>query len=185
MHQVINKKVKELTDKNPCPKDEEKKKGDVILNVETAAKQDDDKKPDEEEEKKKADEIPQWGLELKASLERVLDIVERKQDDEKEPEEDEEKAKKQDDDKEPDEEEKQDDEEKEPDEEKKQDDEEEDEETKKLKTMVQTALEEAGVQINKRGKVPTKKETGEKGLTMEEIFKTSWSKIHKASGYGD
>lgn len=191
MHRV-KEKVNDMPEdiKKPCPKDE-KKKGNIVINAD-AGKQDDEKKPDEDEEKKKADDIPQWGMELKASVDKLLDLMDRKVDDDEEKPDDEEKKvdasatdeKKQDDDKKPDDEEKQDDDEK-PDDEEKQDDDEEDEETKKLKTMVEAALKEAGVEIQKRGKVPTRKEMDKKGLTMEEIFKTPWNKIHKASGYED
>jgi len=164
----------------PCPKEEEKekKKGDIIIS--TTAK----------EETAKAEVIPQWGLDLKASLERMVDLMERKQ----EPEEEEkpvEEEKKQDEEEKPEEEEKQDEEEKpKPEEEEKQDEEkpeEEEEKNKALTDMVKTALDLAikdldVVKIAKRGKAGDGKP---KALDLFAMHGIEWSKIHKASGFPD
>jgi len=171
----------------PCP-EEEKKKGNIVINA--------DVKPEDEEEKTKAEVIPQWGLDLKASLERVVDLIERKQDpeEEKEPPKDEEEKKQDDEEKVPpkDEEEKQDDEEKEPPkDEEKQDDEEkpedEEEKNKVLTDMVKTEVARVvgdigAVELAKRGKAGDGKP---KALDLFTMHKIPFSAIHKASGFPD
>jgi len=166
----------------PCPKEEEKKK---------ALEKQDDKKPEEDEEEKTKADIPQWGLDLKASVERIIDLMERKADPEDEKPVDEEE-KQEDEEEKPKDEEKQEekpvDEEK-PEDEKKQDEEEkpEDEEKKRLNDMVKTAVSEAvkelgTIKIAKRGKAG---DGTVKPLDIFAMHNIEWSEIHKASGFPD
>jgi len=166
----------------PCPKEEEKKKSTIIVNAE-------DKKPEDEEEKTKA-EIPQWGLDLKASVERIIDLMERKADPEDEKPVDEEE--KQDDEEEkPKDEEKQEEKpvDEEEDEEKQDDEDEEDaeEKNKALTDMVKTAVDEA---VERLGtiKIAKRSKAGDGTVKPLDIFAmhgVEWSQIHKASGFPD